>query len=111
MIYLGQEFWVHLFKLIVDTSVVSMLQLHLLLYLLPLQPVLCQDLSAQAQQLLSLLSPTPALGEPWPSIPGPAEQDRVCIVGAGAAGVHMAASLKKRGFGNVGFLFQPLYII
>ena len=27
--------------------------------------------------------------------------DRVCIVGAGAAGVHMAASLKKRNYKDV----------
>ena len=56
-----------------------------------------------AQQLLSLLSPSPALGEPWPSIPGPNTRDRVCIVGAGAAGIHMAVSLKKRGYDKVIF--------
>lgn len=52
-------------------------------------------------QLLSLLSEEPAKGEPWPNIPGPHKSDRVCVVGAGASGVHMAASLKKRGFDKV----------
>lgn len=52
-------------------------------------------------QLLSLLSEEPPKGEPWPNIPGPLKSDRVCVVGAGASGVHMAASLKKRGFDKV----------
>lgn len=63
------------------------------------------SVQSQAKQLLSLLSPTPALGEPWPTIPGPDLKDRVCIVGAGPAGVHMALSLKKRGYQHV-ILFE-----
>ena len=53
------------------------------------------------KQILSLLAPSPALGEPWPTIPGPELDDRVCIVGAGASGIHMAISLKKRNYENV----------
>ena len=59
------------------------------------------SLNSQAKQLMSLLAPTPALGETWPSIPGPALEDRVCVVGAGAAGIHMAARLKEKGYKNV----------
>eukprot|EP00092_Neocalanus_flemingeri_P048583 GFUD01055484.1.p1 GENE.GFUD01055484.1~~GFUD01055484.1.p1 ORF type:complete len:620 (-),score=86.20 GFUD01055484.1:6-1865(-) len=59
------------------------------------------SLQSQAKQLLSLLAPAPAVGEPWPSIPGPELKDRVCIVGAGASGIHMALSLKKRSYENV----------
>ena len=57
----------------------------------------CQNsLQSQAeQQLMSLLAPTPAKGEPWPNIPGPDPTDRVCIIGAGPAGIHMAVGLKK----------------
>ena len=70
----------------------------LLLIILSIQTSWCQ---LGAKQLLALLNPTPALGEPWPNIPGPNLNDRVCIVGAGAAGIHMAASLKKRNYENV----------
>lgn len=43
--------------------------------------------------------PTPAVrGEPFPSIPGPSPSDKVCIVGAGPSGVHMALMLKRRGY-------------
>lgn len=70
--------------------------------LLYLHCVLCKNsVQSKAKQLLSLLDPTPALGEPWPNIPGPDLNDRVCIVGAGASGIHMATSLKKRNYKNV----------
>ena len=59
------------------------------------------SLNSQARQLMSLLAPSPALGEAWPRIPGPALEDRVCVVGAGAAGIHMAVSLKEKGYKNV----------
>ena len=76
----------------------------LFLLLLSLHHAWCQNsLQSQAKQLMSLLAPTPAVGEPWPNIPGPDLKDRVCIVGAGAAGIHMAASLKKRNYENVAF--------
>eukprot|EP00092_Neocalanus_flemingeri_P108385 GFUD01139200.1.p1 GENE.GFUD01139200.1~~GFUD01139200.1.p1 ORF type:complete len:607 (-),score=105.93 GFUD01139200.1:135-1955(-) len=73
-----------------------------LLLLLTLHCAWCKNsLQSQAKQLLSLLAPTPAVGEPWPIIPGPDLKDRVCIVGAGAAGIHMALSLKKKSYENV----------
>eukprot|EP00092_Neocalanus_flemingeri_P089300 GFUD01112994.1.p1 GENE.GFUD01112994.1~~GFUD01112994.1.p1 ORF type:complete len:612 (-),score=92.37 GFUD01112994.1:186-2021(-) len=73
-----------------------------ILVITSLSCAMCQkSLQSQAKQLLSLLAPTPAVGEPWPSIPGPDLKDRVCIIGAGASGIHMATSLKKRKYENV----------
>ena len=43
----------------------------------------------------------PPKGFPFPHIHGPAPFERVCIVGAGPAGVHMSLSLKKKGYTNV----------
>jgi len=60
-----------------------------------------QDIQSQAKQLLTLLSPEPAKGEPWPSIPGPNKEDRVCIVGAGVSGIHMATRLKKLSYRKI----------
>ena len=40
-------------------------------------------------------------GFPFPEIHGPAPWERVCIVGAGPAGVHMSLKLKKMGYKNV----------
>ena len=60
--------------------------------------------------LRGLLTPKPPKGEPFRNIPGPRTQvrcspllaqDRVCIVGAGPAGIDMALQLKERGFSNV----------
>ena len=48
-----------------------------------------------------ILNQEPAKGEEFPKIPGPDKSDRVCIVGAGPSGVHMALKLKKLGFENV----------
>ena len=45
--------------------------------------------------------PQPAKGEPFPDINGPNPDDKVCIVGAGPAGIHMAQSLKKRNFEDI----------
>ena len=54
------------------------------------------------QALVGLLKqPLPSKGTPFPRIPGPHKQDRVCIVGAGPSGIHMAQSLKKRNFTDV----------
>jgi len=78
-----------------------MIHLLLLASLSTVPAIWCQPVQSQAEQLLSLLSPTPAVGQPWPSIPGPDLSDRVCIVGAGVSGVHMAVSLKKRNYENV----------
>ena len=58
--------------------------------------------AAAAAGLLALLeTDSPALGAEWPRIPGPLPQDRVCVVGAGMSGVHMAARLKGLGYNDV----------
>ena len=49
----------------------------------------------------TLSAPTAARGEPWPAIPGPSPSDKVCIVGAGPAGLHMALLLKRRGYSDL----------
>ena len=88
-------------KFVTDILDVIMIHLLLLASLSTVPAIWCQPVQSQAEQLLSLLSPTPAVGQPWPSIPGPDLSDRVCIVGAGVSGVHMAVSLKKRNYQNV----------
>ena len=47
-------------------------------------------LSPQALGLLSMLEGLEEKGEEWPKITGPQKTGRVCVVGAGPAGVHMA---------------------
>ena len=44
--------------------------------------------------------PSPSSSPPSPSS-SPRPSDRVCVVGAGPAGIHMAASLAHRGFPDV----------
>lgn len=52
-----------------------------------------------AKNLVGLISkPLPAKGGKFPGINGPKRTDRICIVGGGPAGIHMARSLKKRNF-------------
>ena len=43
----------------------------------------------------------PAKGEPFPKIAGPLPEEKVCIVGAGPAGIDMAVRLKDKGFKNL----------
>ena len=63
---------------------------------------LAHDPKEMAKYLLSLLDDdTPAKGEEWPQIPGLNTDDRVCIVGAGASGIHMAVSLKNKHYKDV----------
>ena len=53
-------------------------------------------------RFLELLNSTAALkGKDFPKIIGPNLNDKVCIVGAGAAGLHMALSLKDRGYKEI----------
>ena len=40
----------------------------------------------------------PPKGEPFPTINGPKPKEKVCIVGAGPAGIHMAVRLKELGY-------------
>ena len=43
----------------------------------------------------------PPKGDPFPKINGPLPHEHVCIVGAGPAGIHMAVSLKEKGYANI----------
>ena len=43
----------------------------------------------------------PPKGSPFPTIKGPKPHENVCIVGAGPAGIHMALSLKEKGYRNI----------
>ena len=40
-------------------------------------------------------------GLPFPKIKGPDKEDKICIVGAGPAGIHMAAKLKNKNFESI----------
>ena len=40
-------------------------------------------------------------GYPFPKINGPRPHEHVCIVGAGPAGIHMAVSLKDKGYQDI----------
>ena len=51
-----------------------------------------------------MLAPGEGRGSEFPRIPGPRSQDRVCIVGAGTSGVHMALRLKQKGYTRVTLL-------
>ena len=61
-------------------------------------------LSPQALGLLSMLEGGVEKGEEWPKIAGPQKDGRVCVVGAGPAGLHMALRLKQKGYTNVDIL-------
>ena len=61
-------------------------------------------LSPQALGLLSMLEGGEEKGAEWPKIAGPQKAGRVCVVGAGPAGVHMALRLKQKGFTKVDLL-------
>ena len=43
-------------------------------------------------------------GKAWPKIAGPQKTARVCVVGAGPTGVHMALRLKEKGYTRVDLL-------
>ena len=43
----------------------------------------------------------PPKGKHFPNIVGPKSNERVCIVGAGPAGLHMALSLKDKGYQKI----------
>jgi hypothetical protein len=61
-------------------------------------------LSPQALGLLSMLEGPEEKGKEWPKIAGPQKTGRVCVVGAGPAGVHMALRLKEKGYTKVDLL-------
>ena len=59
-------------------------------------------IGAAIKKLMELISiDLPSKGTPFPKIEGPKEQDKICIVGAGPAGIHMAVELKHKFFNNV----------
>ena len=73
-----------------------------LFILVDIQTDLPQDPNSTIAALTNLLSAKlPSKGEPFPKIRGPAKDDQVCIVGAGAAGIHMAVSLKDKGYKKI----------
>ena len=73
-----------------------------LFILVDTQTDLPQDPNSTIAALTNLLSAKlPSKGEPFPKIRGPAKDDQVCIFGAGAAGIHMAVSLKDRGYKKI----------
>ena len=61
-----------------------------------------------------LTADIPAKGKPFPKINGPKPHERVCIVGAGPSGIHMAISLKDINtslcLNNQGMLEERLLI-
>ena len=61
-------------------------------------------MSPQALGLLSMLEEGMEKGEEWPKIVGPQKDGRVCVVGAGPAGLHMALRLKQKGYTKVNIL-------
>ena len=70
--------------------------------LVDIQTDLPQDPNSTIAALTNLLSAKlPSKGEPFPKIRGPSKDDHVCIVGAGTAGIHMAVSLKDKGYKKI----------
>ena len=43
----------------------------------------------------------PPQGHPFPKIKGPNRSDKICVIGAGPAGIHMALSLKRKGYQRI----------
>ena len=44
---------------------------------------------------------SPPQGYPFPKISGPKQDDRICVVGAGPAGIDMALRLKDKGHSKI----------
>ena len=61
-------------------------------------------MSKKALSLLSMLEGSEDKGKEWPKISGPRKDGRVCVVGAGPAGIHMALRLKEKGYTRVDIL-------
>ena len=58
-------------------------------------------LATSLLMLLAGLEVSPPPPGRHPRFMGPGRQEKVCVVGAGPAGVHMAYSLKRRGYSSV----------
>ena len=67
-------------------------------------------LSPQALGLLSMLEGPEEKGQEWPKIAGPQKTGRVCVVGAGPAGLHMALRLKGKGYTRGDLLEKTLRV-
>ena len=58
--------------------------------------------SAILKEIRQLLeADLPSIGELFPKINGPKVTDHVCVVGAGPSGIHMALSLRDRGYKSI----------
>ena len=74
----------------------------MILFLFSLSNVQSQTTQDEAlKSMRKLLQPVASKGRPFPAIPGPRLHDKVCIVGAGPAGVHLGLKLKKLGHKNI----------
>ena len=66
---------------------------------------LCQNQSVIAETVKNfkglLTIDLPPKGDSFPKISGPKPHEHVCIVGAGPSGIHMAVSLKEKGYKNI----------
>ena len=61
-----------------------------------------KEISETEKLLKALLNDTtPPKGEPFPQISGPRQDENVCIVGAGPAGIDMALRLKDKGYSKI----------
>ena len=58
-------------------------------------------LSSRLLLLVAALEVSPPPPSRHPRVVGPGRKEQICVVGAGPAGVHMAYSLKKRGYSSV----------
>ena len=66
---------------------------------LPQNQPLFNSYKQKFEELLS--SELPSKGKEFPKILGPKSTDKVCIVGAGPSGLHMALSLKDKGYQKI----------
>ena len=61
-----------------------------------------KEISETEKLLKALLNDTtPPKGGPFPEISGPRQDENVCIVGAGPAGIDMALRLKDGGYSKI----------
>ena len=66
---------------------------------MPEQKVLFDKYKKKFEELLRVR--VPSKGKKFPKVNGPRPADKVCIVGAGPAGIHMALSLKDKGYQKI----------
>ena len=76
------------------------------LYFFCISSVLGQCLPTSMEQYISKLEfllerDLNPQGYPFPKIKGPKQNDKICIIGGGPAGIHMALSLKRKGYPGI----------